>query len=84
MANSFQYREAVKDRTDEKKLAYLRLTPGEDGGHTVEHHYAEDGLVLHKPKTHVFGKDEGRELLSHLVEHAGINLEDSGPESDED
>ena len=75
MANQFQYREAVKDRTSEKKLDHLRIYPGEDGGHTVEHHYSEDGLILHRPKTHVFGKDEGLDLMSHIADAAGVKIE---------
>jgi hypothetical protein len=70
------YREAVSKKIKGRMLDHMRLSRGEDGGHVVEHHYAENGLAYHKPTTHVFGEDEGKELIAHLAKHAKINTGD--------
>jgi len=66
------YRESRTPHSKGKVLDHLRVKEAEDGGHTVEHHYAEDGMVFHKPKVHVFGKDEGAEMMAHVSKHANV------------
>lgn len=67
------YRESRTPASKGKVLERLHIVPGEDGGHTVEHHYAHDGMTYHKPKVHVFGADEGAELMAHLAKHGHID-----------
>lgn len=62
-----------------QKLDHMRITPAENGGHTVEHHYkvtmkGDSGAFMahHEPATHVFGKGEGKKMMAHLKEHLGI------------
>jgi hypothetical protein len=73
MATRFQYREARTPRSRGKKLDHIRIKESEDGGHTVEHYYAEDGMEFHKPKEYSFAKDEVGDLMEHLRRHAGVN-----------
>lgn len=69
------YREATTPKSQGRKLDHLRIHKGEGGGHIVEHHYQDDGMVFHKPAQHVFGEDEGPEMLQHVAKHMGV----SGP-----
>jgi hypothetical protein len=66
------YREASTPKSKGKKLDHLRITKGAEGGHVVEHHFAEDGMVYHKPVSHVFGDGEGQEMLHHVAKHMGV------------
>jgi len=57
----------------EPKLDHIRVTPAENGGHVVEHHFESGPEMRYKePESHVFGKSEGSKLMAHLVEHLGI------------
>lgn len=67
------YKEATTPSSRGKKLDHLRVREGESGGHVVEHHYADDGMVFHKPTSHVFGEGEGGDLLAHIAKHAHIS-----------
>lgn len=67
-----------------KRLDHLRVSQGEDGGHVVEHHYAEDGMQYHKPKSHVFGKDEGMDAIAHIAKHSNIKMTPSQEEQEAD
>lgn len=70
-----QYREAKTPASQGKKLDHIRLSEGEDGGHVAEHHYAEDGMMYHKPKTYAFGADEGKDLIDHIRKHMHVSAE---------
>jgi hypothetical protein len=74
------YRESKTPHSKGKVLDHLRVKEAEGGGHTVEHHYAEDGMMYHKPKVHVFGKDEGAELMAHVSKHANVQAGSSKAE----
>lgn len=82
MANKYQYREARTPSSKGKKLDHIRVKAAEDGGHTVEHHYAEDGMTFHRPKMHVFGKDEGEDMLNHVAKHMGVKRTPSQEEEE--
>jgi len=66
------YKEARTPSSKGKKLSHLTIKQGDEGGHVVEHHYADDGMVFHKPTSHVFGEGEGGDLLAHIAKHAHI------------
>lgn len=66
-----------------KVIRRIEIEPAENGGHTVSHHYKEsakrDGkshsgmaMMMPEPEHHVFGKDEGHEMLAHIANHLGI------------
>jgi hypothetical protein len=74
------YREASTPKSQGRKLDHLRIHKGEGGGHVVEHHFQEDGLMYHKPASHVFGADEGPEMLQHVAKHMGV----TNPEQEEE
>ena len=60
----------------EPKLAHMRVTPAENGGVVVEHHFESGPETRYKePETHVFGANEGEKMLSHISEHMGIKSE---------
>jgi hypothetical protein len=52
-----------------KALAHLRISPAENGGHVVEHHFTH---YDHEPEQHVFGKGQGHEMLAHVAQHMGV------------
>lgn len=72
------YREAKTPGSRGKVLDHIRVHEGEDGGHMVEHHYAEDGMVYHKPKQHFFGADEGKDMMDHIRKHMHVKEEEPG------
>lgn len=83
MANKYELKMAQSPASKGKRLDHLRVSMGEGGGHVVEHHYAEDGMQYHKPKTHVFGKDEGSDLMAHIGKHMGVQSEPAEEEEGE-
>jgi hypothetical protein len=55
------------------KLRSIEISPGADGGHSVQHHMDfGDGPYLGQPKSFVFGSTEGPALAAHLSKHLGI------------
>jgi hypothetical protein len=71
MAKS-SYREARTPAAGGKKLHHIELTRGKDGGHVARHHFENNGMHYHQPEEHIFGDDEGEELVGHLAKHMGI------------
>lgn len=67
---------------EKMKLRRMEIEPSENGGHTVTHHMKEKpahstkhGMMpgaYHEPERHVFGKEEGHEMLEHVASHLGI------------
>ena len=63
-----------------KEIRRIEIEPAENGGHTVTHHYKD--AVRHgkhgdvsryvEPEHHVFGPDEGHEMLAHVANHLAI------------
>ncbi len=78
MAKQVGFAEAISRPRGAKpakaKLEHLKLTPAENGGHIVEHVMTHAEGPWHEPESHVFGADEGKKLVDHLVEHAKIKL----------
>jgi hypothetical protein len=65
-----------------KVLDHLRVKEAENGGHSVEHHFTS---FEHEPETHVFGADQGPEMLAHVAKAANIKSPDKvkGEQSNE-
>lgn len=62
-----------------KELHHLRLIPAENGGHIIEHHFAEEPhMTEHKPESHSFGAEDGDKTLLHLAEHGHIKHPSDG------
>ena len=68
-----------------KVIEHIRIVPAENGGHTVEHHYkaapshsSKMGMGMHytEPEHHVFGKEDGHEMLAHVANHLQIEPPD--------
>jgi hypothetical protein len=76
------YKEAKTPASRGKVISHLEISEGEEGGHVVRHHYAEDGMSYHKPKEYTFGKDEGSDLMDHLKRHMHIDA-DSKPKQED-
>ena len=66
-----------------ERLIRIEIEPSENGGHTVTHHLrpkmtksrdAHSGMAMgyQEPEKHVFGADEGHEMLAHVANHLGI------------
>lgn len=78
----------------DKHLHRLEIEPAENGGHVVRHHHREisknnkshSGIsVYSEPETHVFGPDEGHEMLAHVANHLHIaEPKEEEREDDED
>ena len=77
-----EYKEARTTPAKGKMLDHLQIRKGEDGGHVIEHHFANDGMSYHKPKSFVFGEDEGPDALEHIGKHMGIHVEGPAEEAD--
>jgi hypothetical protein len=60
------------------KMEHMRISPSENGGHSIEHHYkssmGKSGAFLShpEPETHVFGAHEGAKMIKHIKEHLGL------------
>lgn len=77
-----------------KKLIEIRIKPAENGGHTVEHHVREMAkdtkahsgvsMAYYEPEHHVFGADEGHEMLAHVANHLGIKAGEGDEEHEEE
>lgn len=69
-----------------KQLHRIEIEPAENGGHTVKHHFREIAkdskshagvsMRYHEPESHVFGPEEGHEMLAHIANHLGIKEPD--------
>lgn len=64
-----------------KEIRRIEIEPAENGGHTVTHHFkprekASKGLSYEydhpAPETHVFGKNEGHQMLAHVARNLDI------------
>ena len=80
-------------KKESRKLMRMEIEPAENGGHTVRHHYKENlrrdshshsGVFMgaSEPEHHVFGPDEGHEMLAHIANHLQIP-EGEGEENEE-
>lgn len=65
----------------DKKIRRIEIEPAENGGHTVTHHYretpthsAKSGIhvAYMEPEQHVFGPEDGHEMLAHVANHLHI------------
>lgn len=71
MAHSMAQMEKPETR-GRKKLHHLEIHPAKNGGHMVMHHYhSERGYM--EPATHVFGPEQGEEMMAHVMKHAKVN-----------
>lgn len=75
------YREARTPQSRGKVLDHITVHRAE-GGHVVTHHYALDGPIVHRPKEHVFGDNEGEELLLHVAKHMGVQPKEEATEGE--
>lgn len=75
--------EALKEMKNKsiKSIRSMEIEPAENGGHTVTHRYK--GMPHHsstmgmsmayqEPESHVFGANEGHEMLAHIANHLAI------------
>ena len=56
-----------------KKLSELVIRPGANGGHMVEHRFS-NYRGYQEPKTHVFGPEQGEEMMAHVAKHAKVKI----------
>lgn len=69
-----------------KEIRRISIEPAENGGHTVTHEYkpmqreGRHGLQESyvEPEHHVFGPEEGHEMLAHVANHLEIPEMDKG------
>jgi hypothetical protein len=82
-------KEAIEVKAPEKRSyrqleqIHIKKVKGPNGGHLVMHHFAPSETAYHKPQEHMFGKDEGSDLMAHLAKHLGVKGEASGEEKAE-
>jgi hypothetical protein len=58
-----------KERKIPKVMEHMRVTPAENGGAVVEHHFTS---YEHKPESHVFGPNDAADFTDHMLKHAGF------------
>jgi hypothetical protein len=81
-----EYKEAKGEKRSYKKLDHIEIKPvkGENGGHMVTHHMQNDGMAYKQPEVHMFGKEEGSDMMAHLSKALKVSAskeEHEGPES---
>lgn len=60
------------------EMHHMEIHPAENGGHTVMHHFkhkaSKSGAFREtpEPEHHVFGPNEGHEMLAHVANHLGV------------
>ena len=63
------------------KIRRMEITPADSGGHMVTHylketpsHSSKNGMQMeyHEPETHVFGAEEGHEMLAQVANHLHV------------
>jgi len=62
-----------KSKSMPAKMVSMEYKPAENGGHVLTHRMESEDGRYHEPEVHVFGKGEGKKLLAHFAEHAGVN-----------
>ena len=77
-----------------EKMRRMEIEPAEgNGGWTVTHHMKEMpvhssksgmGMSYVEPSKHVFGKDEGHDMLAHVANHLHIEEPKEAPEEEAD
>jgi len=78
----------MADKKPAMAMEHMRITPAENGGHVVEHHFKPSmkgsGAFMERkePESHVFGVGEGTKMMSHLKKHLGIGAAPS-PKTEE-
>lgn len=64
-----------------KEIRKMEVEPAENGGFTVTHHFKESpshssksgmGMSYTPPEAHVFGPEDGHEMLAHVANHLDI------------
>jgi hypothetical protein len=60
-----------------KELDHMRVTPGENGGVSIEHHFTS---MEHPPEMHVFGASEGKEAAAHFMKHSRMSEKEESEE----
>ena len=73
------------------KLHHMEIHPAENGGHMVMHHFAhsmsKNGAVMSmpEPERHVFGPEQGHEMLAHLANELKLKeSQDKEPTGEEE
>ena len=79
MAKSMELREASgSEKRSYSRLRHLEVhrVRGENGGYKVIHHRESGSMEYHPPQEHLFGKDQGKEMLAHVAAHMGLKSEE--------
>lgn len=64
------------------EIRRMEIEPAENGGHMITHYYKEqagrvnEAMRYHEPEKHVFGADEGHDMLAHIANHLEIPVEE--------
>lgn len=73
--------QAKSGKKVKKELSHVEVREAENGGHSVTHHFTS---FEHEPETHVFGKDEGPNVLHHVAEAVNIDPKTMNAETTHD
>lgn len=68
-----------KEARGRKKLHHIEIHPAKNGGHMVQHHYHHD-MTYHEPEHHVFGPEQGEEMMAHVMKHAKVKMDNEEAE----
>jgi hypothetical protein len=72
----------ARTRKGPAKLRSLEIEHAENGGHIVTHRFHSTDGPYQEPKAHVFGKGQGKEMLSHIGKHMGLKADEVEPDED--
>lgn len=70
-SSSYSHRTGGKAKST-PVLREISVSRATNGGFSAKHMYDNSGMDYHPPQEHVFGADQGSQLVSHLTKHLGI------------
>lgn len=74
-----------------KEIRRIEIEPAENGGHTVTHHFKDMphhsskngiGVSYTEPEHHVFGPEQGHDMLAHIANHLHVPEQDAAGEGE--
>lgn len=71
-SSAYSHRQGGKKKS-EPVLREISVSRATNGGFSAKHMYDNSGMGEYTPPAeHVFGSDQGSQLVSHLTKHLGI------------
>lgn len=72
-----------KSKNSKKEIRHLTITPSENGGAVVEHHFKSNDGPYHDSETHSFGPKDHAKLKKHIMSAIGAPADTGATEEAE-